>query len=254
MRGAAAAIALAAFALTGCSLAPQSMPFAARSANEAPRAGVQVMSFGDGGVLLAAPAAYCFDRSSSQPEKDGGFALLAHCSRIGRQNWFGASKSAVLTASIGPAKPGAAAPQAADITAMFPDAKVLETSTDQLLPLVKLEFSGAVAEGASPVHWRGAFVLDRHLIALALYAPEGSRTLDSHGAALLNEMTHRTLEASTLPPQDTANRAPAPAPAVSAAAATLRPQLRPVQAQTTNAAPAVQKKRAPRRWIAGLFQ
>ncbi|MEW2914062.1 hypothetical protein [Leisingera sp. JC11] len=256
-RGAAAAVVLAALALAGCSPAPRSMPFAARTASQAPQAGVQVMSFGGGDVLLAAPGAYCFDRRSSQPEKDGGFALLAHCSRMGRQNWFGARKSAVLTASIGPAKASVAAPQAADIAAMFPDARVLETREDQLLPLVKLEFPGAVADSASPVHWRGAFVLDRHLVALALYAPEGSRALGSHGAALLNEMTHRTLEASTLPALDAAESAAPAAPAVSAAAAEgLRPQPRPAQlrAQAESAEPEPRKKRGFRQRIAGLFQ
>lgn len=253
-RGAAAAIVLAALAVAGCSPAPQGMPFASRTASQAPQAGVQVMSFGGGDVLLAAPGAYCFDRRSSQTDKDGGFALLAHCSRMGRQNWFGARKSAVLTASIGPAKPAAAAPQAADIAAMFPDAKVLETREDQLLPLVKLEFPGAVADSASPVHWRGAFVLDRHLIALALYAPEGSRALGSHGAALLNEMTHRTLEASTLPSLETAavpqrNVSAAPAPG-------LRPQPRPaeLQALAADSPEETGKKRGLRQRIAGLFQ
>lgn len=252
--GAAAAIVLAALALAGCSPSPQGMPFASRTASQAPQAGVQVMSFGGGDVLLAAPDAYCFDRRSSQPDKDGGFALLAHCSRMGRQNWFGTRKSAVLTASIGPAKAAATAPQAADIAAMFPDAKVLETREDQLLPLVKLEFPGAVADSASPVHWRGAFVLDRHLVALALYAPEGSRTLGSHGAALLNEMTHRTLEASTLPSLETAAAAPRPAAAVPAPG--LRPQPRPVQMLAQNAKDNTEprKKRRLHQRIAGLFQ
>ncbi|KIC35893.1 hypothetical protein RA26_16175 [Leisingera sp. ANG-M7] len=245
---------LAAFAVAGCSPAPQGMPFASRTASQAPQAGMQVMSFGGGDVLLAAPGAYCFDRRSSQTDKDGGFALLAHCSRMGRQNWFGARKSAVLTASIGPAKPAAAAPQAADIAAMFPDAKVLETREDQLLPLVKLEFPGAVADSASPVHWRGAFVLDRHLVALALYAPEGSRALGGHGAALLNEMTHRTLEASTLPSLETA--AVPPRPVSAAPAPGLRPQPRPaeLQAPAADSAEETGKKRGLRQRIAGLFQ
>lgn len=252
---AALLVGLAGLALAGCSPPPREMAFAASSGGKAPRAGAQVMSFAGGDVLLAAPEAYCFDRRSSQPDKDGGFALLAHCSRLGRQNWFGARKSAVLTASIGPARQDAAAPQAADIAAMFPAAKVLETSEDQLLPLVKLEFPGAVAESASPVHWRGAFVLDRHLVALALYAPEGSRALGSHGAALLNELTHRTLEASTLPPLEAAPSPRAAAPAL-AAAPGLRPQARPEQlaAQKAPADAETGKKRGLRQRIAGLFQ
>ena len=232
------------------------MPFASRTASQAPQAGVQVMSFGGGDVLLAAPdALIAFDRRSSQPDKDGGFALLAHCSRMGRQNWFGARKSAVLTASIGPAKAAATAPQAADIAAMFPDAKVLETREDQLLPLVKLEFPGAVADSASPVHWRGAFVLDRHLVALALYAPEGSRALGSHGAAApeRDDSPH----AGGLHPAVAGDRGrAAPRPAAAVPAPGLRPQPRPVQmlAQNTKDNTEPRKKRRLHQRIAGLFQ
>ncbi|MEX0302077.1 MAG: hypothetical protein AB3N24_06600 [Leisingera sp.] len=251
---AAAAVLTAAF-LAGCSSSPQkvkSLSFAARdpSAGQAPapRLNGQVMSFAGGDVLLAAPESYCFDRRSSEADSKGGFALMAMCNRLDRRNWFGARKAAVLTASIGPAAPDASAPQAADIAAMFPDAKLLETREDQLLPLVKLEVPGAVAEGASPVHWRGAFILDRHLVALALYAPEGSRALGSQGAALLNEMTHRSLEASTLPDLEEAGAKLPKGPRQS-----LRPQARPVPPQQSAQAPAPREKRGLGQRIAGLF-
>lgn len=247
--GKAVAAALSGALLTACSSAPQGLSFAARDAGMAPQQGGQVMSFANGEVLLAAPESYCFDRRSSTAEDGGGFALIAHCSRLEGRGWFGARKAAVLTASIGPAKQDALAPQANDIAAMFPGARLLESREDQLLPLVRLEFPEAVAKGASPVHWRGAFVLDRHLVALALYAPDGSRALGSHGAALLNEVTHRTLEASTLPDLEEAQAAPPPA-----AAAALRPQPRPARPETVAAAPAPRKKRGLGQRIAGLFQ
>ncbi|KIC22054.1 hypothetical protein RA20_02100 [Leisingera sp. ANG-Vp] len=226
----AGAAALAALALAACSQTPgpvKGLSFAARDPGPAPKFSGQVMSFAGGDVLLAAPQSYCFDRRSSQADSDGGFALIAMCSRLDRRNWFGARKAAVLTASIGPAAQDAAAPQAQDILAMFPEAKLLETREDQLLPLVKLEVAGAVAEGASPVHWRGAFVLDRHLIALALYAPEGSRALGSQGAALLNEVTHRSLEASALPDLEAAGAVLPKGPKQS-----LRPLARPAAPET----------------------
>ncbi|WP_245602922.1 hypothetical protein [Leisingera methylohalidivorans] len=229
------------------------MSFAARDAGLAQWPRGQVMSFAGGGVLLAAPETYCFDRRSSTADESGGFALMAPCSRLNRNRWFGSRNAAVLTASIGPAKQDATAPQAADIVAMFPGARLLETRDDQLLPLVRLEFPEAVAEGASPVHWRGAFVLDRHLVALALYAPEGSRALGRQGAALLNELTHRTLEASTLPDLEAAGAVLPQAPRQS-----LRPLARPAAAAAaapeTAATPARRKKRGLGQRIAGLFQ
>lgn len=238
--------------MAGCSPSPKNLEglsFAARDSASAPRVAGRVMSFAGGDVLLAAPESYCFDRRSSTADSGGGFALIAMCNRLDRRNWFGARKAAVLTASIGPAAQEAAAPQAGDIMAMFPEAKLLETRDDQLLPLVKLEFQGAVAEGASPIHWRGAFVLDRHLIALALYAPEGSRALGSQGAALLNEVTHRSLEASALPDLEAAGAVLPKGPAHS-----LRPPARPAVAPETAQTPAPRKKRGLGQRIAGLFQ
>ncbi|WP_264211574.1 hypothetical protein [Leisingera thetidis] len=246
---AAAAAALAGLALAACSPASKGLSFAAGGPGQAPRLSGQVMSFAGGEVLLAAPASYCFDRRSSTAEADGGFALIAHCSRLDGRSWFGPRNAAVLTASIGPAKQDAAAPQAADIAAMFPKAKLLETREDQLLPLVRLEFPDAVADGASPIHWRGAFVLDRYLIALALYAPEGSRSLGSQGAALLNETTHRTLEASILPALEEASAAPSAAPEPA-----LRPLPRPARPGNGPQADTPRKKRGLGQRIAGLFQ
>lgn len=244
----AVAAALTGALLTACSPAPQEFSFAARGADLIARQDSQVMSFANGEVMLAAPESYCFDRRSSVPQDGGGFALIAHCSRLEGRGWFGARKAAVLTASIGPARQNALAPRASDIAAMFPGARLLESREDQLLPLVRLEFPGAVAKGASPVHWRGAFVLDRHLIALALYAPGGSSALGSHGAALLNEVTHRTLEASTLPALEQAQ-----APAAAAPAAP-RPRVRPAGPETGAKAAAARKKRGLGQRIAGLFQ
>ncbi|WP_405117157.1 hypothetical protein L0Z64_17410 [Phaeobacter sp. BS23] len=84
-----------------------------------------------------------------------------------------------------------------------PGARLLTEREDMMLPLVKLNMPDHRARGASPVHWRGAFVLNDQLVALALYAPGGSRNLGGRGARLLNELTAKTLEASVtadLPP------------------------------------------------------
>ena len=77
---------------------------------------------------------------------------------------------------------------------------------------------------------------------------KGSRALGSHGAALLNEVTHRTLEASTLPELEEAQAAQPPA-----AAAALRPQPRPAGPAAGGGAPETRKKRGLRQRIAGLF-
>lgn len=253
--------------LAGCGGTSHRLPFAALapdtlSEGPAPRNQTQpkgaVMPMAGGAVQLAAPENYCFDKASSKADAHGGFALMAQCNRGRGLRRFGARNTAVLTASIGPAKQQADAPQTTDIVAMFPRAKVLETRNDQLLPLVLLEAPQAVAAGASPVHWRGAFVLDEQLVALALYAPDGSRALGPQGAALMNETTHRTLEASSLPPVRQTKAQPAPA-AVQLASPRLRPRPRPpamaaVAAVAADAAPARRsKKRGLGRRISSLF-
>lgn len=255
--------------LAGCGGTPHKLSFAALgpeslSTRPAPRAQPQpkgpVLSMAGGAVQLAAPADYCFDTSSSKLNAGGGFVLMAHCSRTHGNGWFAARNAPVLTASVGPADKRAVAPQATDIAALFPHAKVLKTRNDQLLPLVLLEAPKSVAAGASPVHWRGAFVLDQHLVALALYAPKDSPALGPQGAALLNETTHRTLEASSLPPLEEARSSPpaaTPRAAVTTTAAPLRPRPRPASMRSaeTNTDPTPKRrKRGLGQRIAGLFQ
>lgn len=252
--------------LAGCGGTSHRLPFAALapdalSEDPAPRNQTQpkgaVMPMAGGAVQLAAPENYCFDKASSKSDAHGGFALMAQCNRGRGLRRFGARNTAVLTASIGPAKQQADAPQTTDIVAMFPRAKVLESRDDQLLPLVLLDAPQAIPAEASPVHWRGAFVLDQHLVALALYAPDGSRALGPQGAALLNETTHRTLEASSLPPVQETRIQTQPAPAsAQGASPLLRPRPRPAafSIAAANDAPAPSRRnRGLGRRIAGLF-
>ena len=167
--------------------------------------GTQVMTLAGGSLRLAAPRGFCIDARSSSASAQGGFALLVPCGR----GWQLGRKGAVLTAAAGPAAADATAPDAEDIAAMFARAEVLERREDGPLPLVRLKYPGHTAKGASPVHWRGAFVIEGHLVALALYAPAGSPALGPRGARLLEELTTATLAASTEPEaQDKAPSAP----------------------------------------------
>jgi len=51
---------------------------------------------------------------------------------------------------------------------------------------------GATAfDGSDDRHWRGAFALGNHMVALALYAPEGSPLIGAQGAAFLNTVSSR---------------------------------------------------------------
>ncbi|MFW8633442.1 hypothetical protein [Cribrihabitans pelagius] len=186
--------------------------------------GAQVMQMAGGSLRLAPPQGFCVEPRSSSATASGGFALLVPCGR----NWQPGRKGAVLTAAAGPAAPGTEAPSARDIAAMFPGAELQASRTRGPLPLVRLKHPAYTAKGASPVHWRGAFVMEGYLVALALYAPEGSRALGPRGAELLEELTRATLAASAEPaPQGEAPEAAAPAEAPEQTAYLLRPRAHP---------------------------
>lgn len=261
---------IAAAVLTACSPATEgSFSFSPRSDQTQTLSRLPALSqarFADGEVVLVAPPGHCVDPSMLRQEADGGFALLPRCNLLQGPSWFGRNRAALITATIGPAKKSGA-PSTIDLARTAAGAKLLYYDNNGMLPLVRLHWPGhgatgtGAASGASAEHWRGAFVLNDHLVVLALYAPEGSDLLGDPGAALLSEMTRLTLEASLI------DHTPEPQADVSAAqlvAPALRPRSRPVSEMTDldqsrpddlsapNAEP--RQKLSLRRRIAGLFQ
>lgn len=257
--------------LAGCTQSSNSgFSFAAQSGqydSDLAAAGKSRAEFANGSVILVAPPGHCIDTSMLRQDAEGGFALLPRCNLLQGSSWFGRNRAAVITATIGKAtNPGA--PRTADIARTAQGAKLLYYDDKGVLPLVRLNWPGhstAGGSGASPEHWRGAFVLNDHLVLLALYAPEGSNLLGRVGADLLTEMTLRSLKASTATigaaTIDTGANLPPSAPAAAAKPDTdLRPKTRP-EARNANSQrhssekPAVSgEKLSWRERIAGLFQ
>lgn len=229
--------------------------------------------FADGEVVLVAPPGHCIDTSMLRQEADGGFALLPRCNMINGPSLFGRKQAALITAAIGPAQESDA-PNPLDIAETVEGARLLYYDNNGMLPLARLYWPGHGAAGtadatvASAEHWRGAFVLNDHMVLLALYAPEGSPLLGKAGAALLSEMTRRTLEASLVDKVEAPEGDLAPALSQSAptgvGAHSLRPRARPSATDTAAASqgstenPAMNRRGAQklslRRRIAGLFQ
>jgi hypothetical protein len=232
--------ALTGWAVTGCSAIPEAgFSFAssgeqgAGTSSTSSTATHSQASFAKGNVTLVAPRGYCIDSTTLRQNASGGFALLPRCNFLQGSSWFGRNKAAVITATIGKTNE-AAAPSTADLARTAEGAKLLYYDDKGLLPLVRLQWQGhsvTGSSGASADHWRGAFVLNDHLVVLALYAPEGSELLGRPGADLLTEMTRRSLHASTAPDSDVATAAaPAaeePAAAQQTPGATTRPKSRP---------------------------
>ncbi|AUQ69023.1 hypothetical protein PhaeoP54_00096 [Phaeobacter inhibens] len=164
------------------------------------------MSFASDTIHLVPPTGFCIDPRMTGHRAEGGFAIVVPCSSL-RPGPSGRNR-ALITVAVGPAGPADKALTSADLLENAPGARLLTERSDMMLPLVKLNMPDHRARGASPIHWRGAFVLNDQLVAVALYAPGGSRNLGGRGARLLNELTAKTLEASVtadLPPStDTA--------------------------------------------------
>lgn len=266
-RGALAVPVLAAgLFLSGCadtSNSRSSFAFASSSGlqKEVPNSRNQAQ-FADGKITLAAPSGHCFDPEILRQEADGGFALLPRCNLMQGSSWFGKHRAAVITATIGEAK-GDAAPGSGDLARTAAGAKLLHYDDSGLLPLVRLHWpshgatGSSFAQGASPEHWRGAFVLDGSLVVLALYAPEGSPLLGEAGAEVLREMTRRSLEASLQSaPEPTLEGTPSHAASqIQQPEALLRPRPRPGKdAVSAHPETKPRKKLSLRQRIAGLFQ
>ncbi|MFT6459852.1 MAG: hypothetical protein ACJAR5_003420 [Pseudophaeobacter arcticus] len=247
--------------LSACSTLPQAgFSFATRGEqnkdqhSQTARAPTKTQAqFSQGKVTLVAPAGHCIDTTMLRQDADGGFALLPRCNLLHGPSLFGRNRAAVITATIGPAQ-GAEAPSTTELAQTATGAKLLYYDDKGLLPLVRLQWPGHNAmggSGASDQHWRGAFVVNNHLVVLALYAPDGSSLLGPAGAKLLTEMTRRSQNASLI-------TAPQPL-AQPPAAVSLRPKARSETARPPSDAAVALAQNAPAeklslgRRIRGLF-
>ena len=196
---------------------------------------VVTTTFGEGQLVLAAPNGFCFDAQMEQHTSKGGFALLARCERMRGARRLGRGEGVIVTASVGSVAANTATPSAAALHKAFTrarsDARLLEQREDAQIPLVKLHIQpDTTTPGASPTHWRGAFVQNSHMVAVALYAPTGSSYLGDRGAKLIRDFMRASRSATELaqlsrPTADPAGSSPRPR---------LRPQVQ--QSETTNAA------------------
>ena len=194
-----AAAGLLAAALSGCDAAT-GLPFAADlgALSEAPgRARMVTVSLAGGAVILSAPEGYCIDRRTLHRTPKAGFAVMARCDTLGVRGFFGAHDLAIITVTTAPQAPGSAAPDTEAVARSADGAEVLDRQSRDGLSLIRFGQGAHGLEGVSPVHWRGAFALNGHLVGVGLYAPEGSAVLREDGARLLRDLTSRTRAAST---------------------------------------------------------
>ncbi len=192
-----------AMALAGCDGATGLAPSAAsRQVTEVEMAGGQ--------ITLATPTGYCIDPGSVRKSPKAGFALVARCDTLDAHGFSAARELALITVTTGPLATKSLSPSLEDLTRAVAPAKILERTTRNGLPMVRLETDDGSVGDVSPQHWRTAFALNGQMVGLALYAPETSGAMDTEGPAVLSDMVYRTRRASARPTVFAAPEAPSP--------------------------------------------
>lgn len=156
-------------------------------ADDTPEKAQRSAAFFDGEVVVAGPPGYCIDPSSVRRKAASGFALLAGCGHLSDAP-AGAVPPAVITVSILPYDAEAAPPTAGQLARPWEGVGVTRQVDDDGLAMIQVAGGGdrLLPEG-DPRHWRGAMLIDGHLIGLAVYGEAGEHVAGEAGKALLSE-------------------------------------------------------------------
>ncbi|MCL6284846.1 hypothetical protein M3P21_15035 [Ruegeria sp. 2012CJ41-6] len=148
-----------------------------------------------GDIVLRAPRGYCVEQRSIGNGNSNSFALLARCEALGTGAGKNAQGLALITVTT-QARADAVQPDAQAITRSAAPAKPSATRNYGGMPVIRFDETSHRVRGASKQVWRSGFAANGHVVALALYAEEGSPMLGDRGARLLSELARRTRAAS----------------------------------------------------------
>ncbi|MFN3209971.1 MAG: hypothetical protein ACE369_13405 [Roseovarius sp.] len=164
-------------------------------ASDAPRA-VEALAFYDGAVVVRGPRGYCVDADSVRRQPSNRLVFLGSCEAL--SGTAGVSvPPALIVVNVAGRQPGRARPTAAVIAASAAPKKPLAAIDDDGLALVHLDAGGELAlPGGDPRYWRGALVINDHLVSLAVYGPRGSTLADDAGRRLIVDLA-RALRAAS---------------------------------------------------------
>lgn len=150
---------------------------------------------GPGGLEIAAPRGYCFDTASMTEKRD--FVLLARCDTLGRPGAFQRYPLAVVSIAVAPLPEDIPPPTAAALAAAAAPAEVTANRDEDGLALIRLGSGAPVLGGGAAQRWRAAFSAQGQIVALGLYAPDGSGVDGNRGAGLLRELVRRSRAPAT---------------------------------------------------------
>lgn len=183
--------------LTGCAETGASgrMSLLATDADATPEL-VTSTRLAGGAITVSGPDGYCIDPTTLRRTSLGGFAAIASCNIMSGGQDGPIVEPALMTVTVSPA--AGAAPSPADLadalgTTLLQDRELSALAVGQMASGGQSAF-----DGSDPRHWRGAFVIGRHLIGVTLYAPQDSPMLGAQGAAFLNTVSS-AIRANTVP-------------------------------------------------------
>ena len=162
---------IAALCVTACKPLPE-------DASGPPAVAVKTAKLSQG-VSVAAPDGFCLDAESLSST----FALFARCDTLGVRARNEDAPLAVITVTT-PREVGDALPSPEALVSE--GEALLRTYTETNLQLVQVAGT-APAQGLSGRHWRGAGLVGRNLIGVAIYPAANGPGLDEEGARLLRE-------------------------------------------------------------------
>ena len=143
-----------------------------------------------GGRLgVRGPRGYCVDPATLRRGLIGGFALIASCNSLSG-GWASPDvEPVVMTVQVQPALNRRQPPSVAAMAAALAPLQALRTVEEDGLSLVHMASGGdAVLPRGDPKHWRGAMMINGHLVGLAVYAPRGSVFAGTRGQRLIRTL------------------------------------------------------------------
>ncbi len=178
--------------------------------SEKTKAAPRSASFFGGDVIVTGPHGYCIDPASVQRGGGAGFALMASCAHMGSAAGSipdGDVPPAVVTVSVLARDGRAQQPSARRLAAPWANAGVIRQIDGDGISLIQLERGGDTQlPGGDARHWRGAMLINGHVIGLAAYGEAGSGVAEKAGYDILVDVAGAMLDASPV------RRAMPPAP------------------------------------------
>ncbi len=166
--------------------------------NPQPRKALRRTSLVRGAVIVQGPRGYCIDAESlTSGGVSGGFALLASCESLLGKPADAPVDPAIMTVTVLPFSPRPIQPRAHEMAKALAPHHVLDQINGDGLTIVHLATGGTeISSGVDPKHWRGAMLINGHMIGLAVYAPKGSALSDAAGLEVLIGLAEVLREAS----------------------------------------------------------